>query len=142
MAGTYLLQLHAAEPVALTVGGLGAFTLPAGIYVYAGSAHGAGGLAARLARHLRAEKRRHWHIDALTAALPVVAVWTMASRERLECVWVQGVLAAGASAPIRGFGSSDCRAGCPAHLLRLSVEPGNLPALAGLELALHKRVVP
>ena len=39
---------------------------------------------------------------------------------RLECTWVKRLLALlGASAPAPGFGSSDCRNGCPAHLVRL-----------------------
>jgi Uri superfamily endonuclease len=38
-----------------------------------------------------------------------------------ECGLIGALLASGASAPIPGFGASDCRSGCPAHLLR--VEP-------------------
>ncbi len=140
--GTYLLMLRATQSIAVSVGRLGAFVLSPGVYVYIGSAHGPGGLAARLARHLRASRRPHWHIDALTAVLPIVAVGAHSSQERLECAWVQRLLAAGADAPIPGFGSSDCRAGCPAHLLRLPDEPEAASILASLGMTLHKRVAP
>lgn len=141
-AGTYLLELRATEPVTIAAGRWRGFTLPPGVYVYVGSAHGSGGLAARLARHLRAEKRPHWHIDALTTVLPVAAVRATVSLERLECAWVRRLLAGGASAPIPGFGSSDCRAGCPAHLLRLLAEPEAAATLAGLGTMLYERVIP
>ncbi len=37
------------------------------VYVYIGSAQGAGGIKARISRHLRKEKRLKWHIDYLTS---------------------------------------------------------------------------
>ncbi len=118
--GTYALLLTATAPLEVVVGRLGACRLPAGHYVYVGSAHGPGGLAARLTRHCRAPKRPHWHIDYLTAILPVAQVLYQVSAARLECAWVQKLLALpGATAPIPGFGNGDCRAGCPAHLVRL-----------------------
>jgi Uri superfamily endonuclease len=99
---------------------LGKVTLTAGQYAYVGSAHGPGGLRARVGRHLRVQKPRHWHIDYLTAEVPVQHVFALASAERLECTWVARLLGLnGADVPAPGFGSSDCRRGCPAHLLRL-----------------------
>jgi Uri superfamily endonuclease len=78
-------------------------------------------LAARLGRHLRGEKAQRWHIDALTAqARPAWLLWRVESVPHtpgLECVWSQGLLGQGFRAPIPGFGSSDCRHRCPAHLL-------------------------
>ena len=96
-------------------GCLGTFTLAPGRYAYVGSAHGSGGLAARVGRHLRADKPRHWHIDALTATAPVVEVWYAASPTRLECTWA-AVLRdlPGVVLPIPRFGASDCS--CPSHL--------------------------
>lgn len=139
-AGTYLLIFRVESPISFTAGRLGAYTLSPGTYLYIGSAQGPGGLAARIGRHLRAEKRQHWHVDALTASLPVAAVGVTAGPERLECAWVRHLLAGGARAPIPGFGSSDCRAGCPAHLLRLPGEAGEHSALAHLGVTLMKRV--
>ena len=120
--GTYVLLLTANAPVVLNMPRFGKLTLAAGRYAYVGSAHGPGGLKARVDRHLRAEKPLHWHIDYLTAALPVMHVITVVvtNGARLECTWVKRLLALnGASAPAPGFGSSDCRNGCPAHLVRL-----------------------
>jgi Uri superfamily endonuclease len=116
--GSYLLLLDLAAPTRLTVGRLGTFDFPAGRYAYAGSARGPGGLRARVVRHVRAEKRLHWHVDYLAACAPVVEVWYVESGERLECVWAVRLSALpGAGLPVEGFGSSDC--GCRAHLILL-----------------------
>lgn len=82
------------------------------------AAAGPGGLRARVSRHMRSYKRPHWHIDALTSQhQPVAAVMREGEGAR-ECTWVQDLVAmAGASVPANGFGSSDCRSACPAHLL-------------------------
>jgi Uri superfamily endonuclease len=121
--GTYLLKLHLAAPDALQAGRLGRFTLSPGDYLYVGSAHGPGGLRARVGRHLRRDKTAHWHIDALTARAPVVAVWYDRSSRRLECRWAQALAAAPCvTIPIPRFGASDC--GCAAHLFAL---PHDIP---------------
>lgn len=91
-----------------------------GRYIYAGSALGPGGLRARLRRHLKRDKPQHWHIDALTAVLPVVRVFIAAGQARLECIWASRIAGLpGAAVPWPGFGNSDCRSGCRAHLIRL-----------------------
>ena len=115
-AGTYVLIVHVDQPLTLAVGRLGTVTLPGGHYAYVGSAHGPGGLRARLNRHLRADKPLHWHIDYLTAAAPVIAIWLRVSLERLECAWALALIARG-TVPVPRFGSSDCT--CPAHLIAL-----------------------
>lgn len=122
--GTYALRFHLAQPLRLAVGRLGICEFPTGELVYIGSALGPGGLVARLARHLRPDKPRHWHIDHLTAVL-TPTIWQVdVSGVRLECAWVRELLALpGASVPIPGFGSSDCRAGCPAHLVAVPLAP-------------------
>jgi Uri superfamily endonuclease len=118
--GTYALLVDVADALGLTVGMLGAIRLPSGRYAYVGSAHGPGGLNGRLARHMRRDRRRHWHIDYLTDAAVVSYVYFLARIERLECLWSQRLLGLnGATAPAPGFGSSDCRTGCLAHLIRL-----------------------
>ena len=118
--GTYVLLIDVTDPLDLTVGKLGCFGLPPGCYAYVGSAHGPGGLRGRLARHVRRDRRRHWHIDYLTEVALVFYVYFRASTRRLECRWAQRLVGLpGASAPAPGFGSSDCRAGCLAHLVRL-----------------------
>lgn len=133
LPGTYALLLAANATTILDIPRFGRVTLPAGQYAYLGSAHGPGGLRARVGRHLRAAKPLRWHIDYLTITLPVMHVITVSSPTRLECAWTKRLLALnGASAPVPGFGSSDCRSACPAHLVRL---PDGLN-LAKLEEAL------
>ncbi len=123
LPGAYILfiQVHAALEIA--PGALAKSTLPAGLYAYVGSARGPGGLRARLTRHMRPDRRIHWHVDHLTRRAPVVAVLPLPGSERSECGCLKSLLAIeGVSVPVRGFGSTDCRAGCPAHLVRLPDE--------------------
>jgi Uri superfamily endonuclease len=115
--GSYLLVLQLPVETKVAIGRLGEHGFPAGRYVYAGSALGPGGVAGRLNRHFRCDKRTHWHIDYLTAIAPVTAVAAWYGPERKECLWSHRLTAlprVGAPAP--GFGSTDCRAGCLAHL--------------------------
>lgn len=118
--GSYMLLLRLDRPASIGVGRFGCVSFAPGRYVYTGSALGPGGVAARLGRHLRPEKPCHWHIDYLTAVLAVTGATVSYGSERLECAWSRALHALpGAAAPIRGFGSSDCRSGCAAHLWRL-----------------------
>lgn len=118
--GTYIIVLACHTPITLSVGRLGQVVLFPGRYAYIGSARGPGGLRGRLARHVRASKPLRWHIDYLTAAALVIHIYYRALPTPLECRWAQ-VLAGlpGATIPAPGFGSSDCRKGCVAHLVRL-----------------------
>jgi len=120
--GTYVLFLHLRESRTVTVGRLGAVAFPAGFYAYVGSARGSGGLAARVARHLRDPKPLHWHIDALREHARPLRLWLSEGPQGRECVWA-GVLSRlpGASLPAPRFGASDCR--CPAHLIRFAALP-------------------
>ena len=60
------------------------------------------------------------HVDALTAVVPVVRV--MISSTGTECLLVRRDLESGRWAVVAaGFGSSDCRRHCPAHLLAGSI---------------------
>lgn len=118
--GAYLLLFGLDEALELGVGRLGPVILPPGWLVYVGSAMGPGGLHARLERHLRPDKRLHWHIDYLTAVCPPVGWEVEVSEGRQECCCVRRLLALpGAYAPVSGFGNSDCREGCAAHLVAL-----------------------
>ena len=123
--GTYALLLCAHQPVSLQVGKLGSFYLSAGAYVYVGSALGSGGIRARVSRHQRDSRQTHWHIDALLHECFMEGVCWVITEDRLECTWVRTLLnLPGASAPITGFGSSDCSNGCPSHLVKLERRPG------------------
>jgi Uri superfamily endonuclease len=98
----------------ITIGKLGRFIFPAGHYLYFGSAMN--GLRARITRHLKSEKRLHWHIDYFLQKAMIVDIWYVESEERLECRLCQEAMRLpGAGVPVKGFGSSDCR--CKSHLL-------------------------
>ena len=128
-AGTYVLVMRVPAPLQVRIGRLGASVLPAGWYVYVGSALGPGGLRGRLARHFRADKKLRWHIDyvlssaaAATQAQPIAQVWYVCSAVRNECVWARELGALpGARVAMRGFGASDCH--CPSHLLAFEAFP-------------------
>lgn len=110
VAGAYVLVIDLAEPVRVAVGAH-AWRLGPGRYLYCGSAHGPGGLHARVARHMRRGKPVRWHVDQLTERGGVRGAWIFPRRH--ECA-----LAARLShlpVPIPGFGSSDCRR-CASHL--------------------------
>jgi Uri superfamily endonuclease len=120
--GSYALVLRLDDPAELIVGRLGTCSFPPGRYVYCGSA--LGGLRARVARHLRAEKRPHWHVDYLLAVARVVDVWICEAAERLECQLAAHLASQpGASVQVPGFGSSDCR--CRSHLIYEGREPAS-----------------
>jgi Uri superfamily endonuclease len=83
-----------------------------------GSALGNGGLSARVARHRRSQKRKHWHIDYLLEHARIVDVYADASGRRLECVWSHHLHKfTGIHCGPVGFGASDCR--CSTHLFYL-----------------------
>jgi len=81
--GAYQLLIRLNEARRIRVGKLGTFDFPAGWYVYTGSAMN--GLTARIARHLRREKRLHWHIDYLLQHARVVGVKKYLTTARKEC---------------------------------------------------------
>lgn len=113
-AGAYGLMIRIDRPAEIKRRGR-SWRIPAGWHVYAGSAYGPGGVAARLGRHFREDKPLRWHVDALTTQADALAAF--AYEGGAECALVAGLLAQpGFSAPAPGFGSSDCRV-CPAHLL-------------------------
>ena len=114
-AGAYRLTIRLSRPLRLRVGALGTVSLPAGLYYYCGSARRA--LPARVARHLRRRKPKRWHVDYLLAHPAAVVCEVRAWAGRTECELAVSALRCGGRALIAGFGSNDCRSGCPAHLL-------------------------
>ena len=113
--GAYLILIELDAPVPLAISTLPDATLRPGLYLYAGSARGPGGLRARVARHLRRGKPRHWHIDHLTETASELSAYPI--RGGCECALVKMLTATGrCETPVPGFGSSDCRI-CASHLL-------------------------
>lgn len=129
--GTYALLLRIATADVVAIGRRFQLPVAPGWMVYAGSAFGPGGVAARLEHHRRLADRPHWHIDALRRHAAFEAVWFSHDPLRRECLWA-AVLAeelGGLPPPFR-FGASDCR--CPTHLYGFR----NRPALATFVAAL------
>lgn len=115
--GAYVLVVELDAPLALAIPSLAPAVLAPGRYAYCGSAHGPGGLKARVGRHLRSHKAMRWHIDRLTQAGRVAAVGLEPGGS--ECALVARLMeTAGAAFPLRGFGSSDCRR-CRSHLVQV-----------------------
>ncbi len=125
MRGVYALIVLVGEPFDSEVGALGHVVLDPGIWVYVGSAMGRGStsIEQRVRRHLSDEKRLHWHIDyVLTCAKVVQVVWAESTSSK-ECDLVQALVRRpGFAAGPRGFGASDCKRGCTAHIVRASVD--------------------
>ncbi|MBU4245420.1 MAG: GIY-YIG nuclease family protein [Nanoarchaeota archaeon] len=61
MKGIYCLVIRLEKDARIRIGSLGELFFEKGSYVYVGSAMN--GLENRIARHLRYEKKLHWHID-------------------------------------------------------------------------------
>lgn len=118
--GSYALTGMLIEPAHIPVGRLGVFDFPSGLYLYLGSALGPGGLRARLCHHARRAERPTWHFDHLRPCLTLAGGWFALTTRRLECDWSHALNEVqGAAVPAPGFGASDCRRGCPAHLIHL-----------------------
>ncbi len=124
LAGSYALHLLLEKSLHLSVGRLGTFDFPVGDYVYLGSAHGPGGLRARLQHHHRVTSHPHWHLDWLRPYAVLQHIWYSLDHRPLECAWAQSLLRLPeAWLPAFGFGSADCRSGCAAHLVAFSTFP-------------------
>ena len=120
--GVYTLLLFLPQEVNLNIGKLGKKRFPEGHYTYTGSALGKGAtsLRHRIARHLKKEKPKFWHIDYLLEDknVYVEAVIAAETKEKVECntnQYLKKML--DAKVPVKGFGASDCRKNCGSHLL-------------------------
>jgi Uri superfamily endonuclease len=103
---------------------LGRVLFQRGFYAYTGSAlgNGATNLRHRIARHIKKEKTKRWHIDFLLSnkEVNVAQVIVAGSHVNRECQ-INGLIRSidGAAIPINGFGSSDCKQNCGSHLIYL-----------------------
>ena len=123
-SGSYSLVIHLPRPVSLAVGALGTFEFKKGFYIYTGRAKR--NLRARIERHLRSEKRLHWHIDYLLneESARVTDVVVRPGLERSECAKNRQIASLpGAETCVPGFGASDCANGCGAHLVFFERRP-------------------
>ncbi len=103
----------------IKVGALGKIKFTPGVYVYIGSAQK--GIKKRVARHLRKEKRKFWHIDYLLEQKDnfVEEIFYQKAPKKKECRIARALSKLGE--PIRGFGCSDCS--CVSHLFRIEKLP-------------------
>lgn len=110
LATSYQLLLKLGEDIEIQVGALGRFCFMKGFYIYSGSARR--NMEARLARHLRRQKKQRWHIDYLTSHADCQVIATRRSHTP-ECTLNQ---ATPGSIIAPRFGASDCTSGCGSHL--------------------------
>lgn len=110
MKGSYILVIELKENKRIQVGKLGNISFKKGFYVYVGSA--LNGLEQRISRHLRSNKKMHWHIDHLLQYANVINVFYKESNKREECNIAKKLDKKLSSIP--GFGCSDCK--CKTHL--------------------------
>lgn len=116
--GNYVIVAYSTIPFSLKMRKFGLLELPAGYYLYCGSAHGPGGLRSRISRHLAKQTAKFWHFDYLKEYLQPQCVWWQINVANFECETAQFLAAlAGANCVVRGFGASDCRRGCSSHLV-------------------------
>jgi Uri superfamily endonuclease len=105
------------EPFEQTIPKFGKVSLLPGYYFYCGSAHGSGGLISRVTRHLNLNFRQFCPIDYIKYQMRISEVWYQINLENNECslshyfsIQENAVIA------IEGFGASDCKNKCKAHL--------------------------
>jgi Uri superfamily endonuclease len=128
--GTYALVLRSPSKATVRVGRLGCIALDPGYYVYVGSAFGPGGVRARVSRHFREQKPRHWHLDYLRDCTRPVGAWYSHDSRRLEHAWAQSLAALPGLSAIANFGCSDCS--CQSHLFYTTARPA-LNATPGID---------
>lgn len=101
MKGAYLLIIELDREITIK----NRWNLKAGLYVYVGSAMS--GLIQRISRHMKKDKREHWHIDHLLRHGKILSVIMFPSEKRLE-EEISRYLSRVLDGP-RGFGSSDLK---------------------------------
>jgi Uri superfamily endonuclease len=116
MKGVYLLLIEFPEHKTLTIGKLGLIQFEEGYYAYVGSA--LNGLDQRIKRHLRKQKKIHWHIDYLLNSSTIISVFYTEKNKRQECDIAHMLEKNFPFIP--GFGCSDCS--CKSHLFYGSSE--------------------
>lgn len=110
---SYQLYIQINKQVSITIGKFGTYNFLPGTYIYTGSAKK--NIEARVARHLKKEKKLKWHIDYLLSN-PNVDIIEVQQSETPECILNQSV---SGIVLVPGFGSSDCKNSCRSHLKKI-----------------------
>ncbi|MHC1605454.1 MAG: GIY-YIG nuclease family protein [Candidatus Methanofastidiosia archaeon] len=126
MKGSYILVVGLQNGIDLTIGKLGLMYFFPGFYAYVGSALNS--LEPRLNRHLRKNKKVHWHIDYLLEKASIKDIFYKEGRERDECIFAMELSEQFDS--VKNFGASDCR--CKSHLFFSESYPKLLNAITEL----------
>ena len=110
MKGSYILLIEVKEDRNIKIGKLGKLHFKKGFYVYVGSA--LNNLESRINRHLRFDKKIHWHIDYLLKYADIIHVFFKENPIKEECnlsfEFEKNLNT------IKDFGCSDCK--CNSHL--------------------------
>jgi len=110
---SYQLHIHLEKDSLISVGKLGEFLFPCGLYIYTGSAKK--NIDARIQRHYSDNKKKHWHIDYVLLS-PHAKITNVFQFKDEECKLNQ-LIDGKIIAP--GFGATDCKSKCGSHFKRL-----------------------
>lgn len=116
-----MLVLRSLKSTNAQIGRWGRLEIVPGYYVYVGSAFGPGGVPARISRHCKKQKTRHWHIDYLREHAEPLFVWYSFDPKILEHRWAQALTKMTGLSPVKGFGCTDCK--CLSHLFVSEKKP-------------------
>ena len=113
MIGTYCLIIEIKEKSTIKVGALGIIKFEKGYYIYVGSAMNS--LVSRIKRHMKDDKKLHWHIDYLlkNKNSRIDDIIFAISSKNIECKLSQYIKNL-ADNQVDNFGCSDCK--CISHL--------------------------
>jgi Uri superfamily endonuclease len=132
--GSYVLLIQLPEDQNITTGKLNVTYFPRGYYAYVGSAMR--GFKSRLDRHLKSDKKPHWHIDYFLEKASISEIILCETKNRIECAIAQALSCQFDSIP--GFGSSDCK--CRSHLF-FATDKMKLTIMVTLSsLSMHPRL--
>jgi Uri superfamily endonuclease len=110
MKGSYILIIEVIKDQEIQIGKLGKLLFKKGFYVYVGSA--LNNLEKRIQRHLKSDKKIHWHVDYLLKNADILDVYYKKSNVWEECRIAKIFNEEMENIP--GFGCSDCK--CQSHL--------------------------
>lgn len=117
--GVYILLCRLDKSSEIQTGALGKIRFEKGYYLYTGSAMN--GLRSRIERHLRKEKKFHWHIDYFLSKGHIEEIfYSIAENKKKECVNAKKLKNKGGG-PVKSFGCSDCD--CESHLFHFPEKP-------------------
>jgi Uri superfamily endonuclease len=116
MKGSYLLLIKLNKDFLISIGKLGKKRFSQGYYLYVGSA--LNNIEKRINRHLKKDKKIHWHIDYFLKYGKIIRAFYKENDISEECIIAKNLKKS--LYPIVDFGCSDCN--CKSHLFYGSYE--------------------